>query len=51
MKSVEITDAAVSLAAYVRGARKHPLVLSDRGKPVAATWKRLASATIQNSWG
>jgi prevent-host-death family protein len=35
MKSVEIADAAASLAAYVRGARKQPVVLTRKGKPVA----------------
>ena len=36
MKSVEVEDAAASLAQYVRGVRKRPVMLTRKGKPVAA---------------
>lgn len=36
MKSVEIADAAASLATYAQGAGKQPVVLTQKGKPVAA---------------
>jgi prevent-host-death family protein len=36
MMRVEMTDAAASLSTYARKARKEPVVLTRRGKPVAA---------------
>ena len=36
MMRVEMTDAAASLSAYARKAQKEPVVLTRRGKPIAA---------------
>jgi len=36
MKTVEVEDAAASLAHYVRGVKKKPVILTRKGKPVAA---------------
>lgn len=36
MKAIEIKQAANSLAKYARSARKHPVVLTLDGEPVAA---------------
>lgn len=35
MKTVELTDATASLAKYTRDARRRPLVITRRGKPLA----------------
>lgn len=36
MKTLELARATASLADYARGVKKEPLVLTARGKPVAA---------------
>ena len=36
MMRVEMTDAAASLSTYARKAQKEPVVLTRRGKPIAA---------------
>ena len=35
MKTIELTDATASLAKYTRDARRRPLVVTRRGKPLA----------------
>jgi prevent-host-death family protein len=36
MKTLEMADATASLAEYARGVRKEPVVVTRRGKPIAA---------------
>ena len=52
MKTVEVEDAAASLAQYVRGVKKKPVILTRKGKPVAALvsvegadWESLSLST------
>jgi prevent-host-death family protein len=52
MKTVEVEDAAASLAQYVRGVKKKPVIITRRGKPVAALvsvegadWESLSLST------
>jgi len=36
MKTIEVNDAKGTLAHYTRGLRREPVILTRRGKPVAA---------------
>jgi len=36
MRTLEVTDSTPSLAQCIRGVRKRPLILTRKGKPVAA---------------
>ena len=36
MKTLEVTDSTASLAQCIRGVRKMPVILTRKGKPVAA---------------
>ncbi len=39
MKKIEITKASGSLAEYTRGLAEEPVIVTDRGKPIAALVK------------